>query len=158
MNRAKKAYILAVFNRDVEYHYQSFLRITEICKFGTVCQTLHERVHASLRSHSHDAVHCNGIDPAPFTWLAGIAKLGMSLRSLRLVRRFLCVEDPLYWMPSCISVVRWGAVHTRNQWVCYSFESCRFLMPNSFCFCRESEIPQVSFRVFFSSKIANLNF
>ena len=70
---------------DVEHHYHSFLPIREVCKLGGVCRTLHEHVRVSLRSYSWHVVHCEGDDPGPLTWLTGIAKLDVNVRSIKMV-------------------------------------------------------------------------
>ena len=80
-----QAHRLIALNPDVECHYQTFLRITEVCKLSTVCQALRERVRVSLRSHQWDAAHCEGVDPPPFTWLGGLAVVGVNFRSVKLV-------------------------------------------------------------------------
>ena len=73
------------FDLDVEHHYHSFLRIREMCKLGAVCQTLHEHVRISLRSYSWHLVHYKGYEPDPLTWLDGIAKLEVNVRSIGMV-------------------------------------------------------------------------
>ena len=76
---------LIALNQDVEFHYQTFLRITEVCKLSTVCQTLRERVRVPMRSYQRDAVHCEGDDPPPLTWPGGLANAGVNLRFVKVV-------------------------------------------------------------------------
>ena len=85
MRQAMRGNFLTAFDSDVEYLYMTFLRIVEVFKLGTVCRTLCERVRASTQSKPWDVVHCDEVDPAGITWLAGIAKLGVKLRSIHLV-------------------------------------------------------------------------
>ena len=105
MNQAKTATLLTALDSDVEHHYRLFLRIAEVCIFGTVCRSLHERVQTSFRSRPCDAVHHNGIDPDPSTWLTGIAKLGLNLRSLRLVCSFSYAVVFLHTKPPWVGMV-----------------------------------------------------
>ena len=86
MTLATHGTFLIALNPDVEYHYMTFLRIAEVFKLGAVCRTLRERVRTSTQSYPWDVVHKPLVDPAPLTWLTGIAKIGGNIRSVQLVR------------------------------------------------------------------------
>ena len=116
MTQQVRESILIAVDADTEHLYQEYLRIVEVCKLGEVSRTLHRRVRKSLRFHAWHVVHCEGVDPAPLAWLTFIAKLGVNLRSIRLVSssRILHKVTLCAWFLHSLQIVS-DFAHMKNK-------------------------------------------
>ena len=72
---------------DVEHRIHEYLRIAEVCALQGVSKCWRTRVSEALRhKYRWDVIHVKGVDAGERQWLEQVAKAGVNVRSLRMVR------------------------------------------------------------------------